>query len=98
MSEVPNNQRQHRTLHIQNVSSDDPAVGLCLEPYGVSRGLGVSYERGTPVTYGIPQEFRVAGTFLGPIYYIAYKDGSLALDPEPQTDDQTMNPKSMMQA
>ena len=27
----------------------DPTVGLCLEPYGDPRGVGVPYGRGTPV-------------------------------------------------
>ena len=34
----------------ETTPSQDPAVGLCLGPYGGSReGGGVSYERGTPV-------------------------------------------------
>ena len=31
-------------------SPQDPTVGLCLVPYGGPRGVGVSYEGGTPVT------------------------------------------------
>ena len=37
-----------------------PTVGLCLGPYGDSRGVGVSYERGTPVF----DFWRLAGAFL----------------------------------
>jgi len=32
---------------------EDPAVGLCLGPYGGPRGVGVSYERGTPVEFAL---------------------------------------------
>jgi len=32
--------------------SQDPTVALCLGNYGDPRGVGVSYERGTPVEGG----------------------------------------------
>ena len=38
-----------------------PTVGLCLGPYGVARGVGVSYERSTPVPGKPP-----GGAYAGP--------------------------------
>jgi len=35
---------------IRNCLLLDPAVGLCLGPYGGPRGVAVSYQRGTPVS------------------------------------------------
>jgi hypothetical protein len=34
---------------IRNTPSEDPTVALFLRIYGEPRGVGVSYERGTPV-------------------------------------------------
>ena len=39
----------YRAAACQGNHPYDPTVGLCLGPYGVPRGVGVSYERGTPV-------------------------------------------------
>ena len=36
------------TLLIKNADSSDPAVAMFLGTYGDARGVGVSYERGTP--------------------------------------------------
>ena len=38
------------SLSAEAASSLDPAVGLHLGPYGGSRGVEVSYERGSPVS------------------------------------------------
>ena len=40
---------------LETVSPSDPAVGLCLGPYGGPGGGSISYERGTPVLDSIPQ-------------------------------------------
>jgi len=39
------------TSLIRNTPPYDPTVALCLGTYGDLRGVGVSYERGTPVAH-----------------------------------------------
>ena len=39
------------TSLIINIPPQDPTVALCLGTYGSPRGVGVSYERGTPVCF-----------------------------------------------
>ena len=43
----------------------EPTVALCLGTYGDSRGVGVSYERGTPVVR--LQSQRMGGVVIGKI-------------------------------
>jgi len=60
----------------------DPTVALCLGTFGDPRGVGVSDERGTPLTVSLP---RMQGTFV----YESLLQIAQVSSPEPNADDRS---------
>ena len=61
--------------HLQeSAPPSDPTVGLCLGTYGDRRGVGVSYERGTPVGFPAPPVGKSGGGLLNAHYQSTRED------------------------